>query len=109
VRGRDAAGGRGPLRPTGLRGKSTGHSGLVFDTESERGSADASGCCSSSRASVNAGLVRTLARSGGCCTKPSAKTWAAPAVTVAERARSAEAGQGAPRASDDLWLFRPRP
>src|ERR1700681_2555473 len=47
---------------------------------------------------------------GGHCTdKPSAKTWAALAVTVAERARSAEAGQGALRASDDLRLFRPRP
>src|SRR2546423_1155707 len=43
----------------------------------------------------------------GCCTKLSAKTWAALAVVVAEGAGSAEAGQGAPRASDDLRLFEP--
>jgi hypothetical protein len=45
----------------------------------------------------------------GCCAKPVAKTWAALAVAVAERAGSAEAGQGALRASDDLRLFRPHP
>src|SRR5450759_4054583 len=44
-----------------------------------------------------------------CRTNPSTKTWAALAVTVAEEARSAEAGQSAPRASDDLRLFRPGP
>jgi hypothetical protein len=44
-----------------------------------------------------------------CCTKPSTKTWAALAVTPAEGAGSAEAGQRAPWASDDLRLFRPRP
>jgi hypothetical protein len=44
-----------------------------------------------------------------CRTKPSAKTWAALAVTVAEGARSAEAEQGAPRASHDVRLFRPHP
>src|SRR5438874_5747782 len=42
---------------------------------------------------------------GGCCTKLSAKTWAALAVTVTDGAHSAEAGQGAPRTSDDLRLF----
>jgi hypothetical protein len=50
-----------------------------------------------------------LAPDGGCCKKPSAKTRAALAVTVAEGPRSSEAGQGAPRASDDLLLFRTRP
>jgi hypothetical protein len=46
---------------------------------------------------------------GGCCTKPSTKTWAALAVTVAEGAGSAEAGQGAPRASGTLAAFSPPP
>jgi hypothetical protein len=54
-------------------------------------------------------LSHTTASVGGCCTKPSAKTSAALAVTVAERARSAEAEQSAPRASHDLRLFRPHP
>src|SRR5207244_11274128 len=55
---------------------------------------------------VGSRLAPTTAHRRGCCTKPSAKTWAALAVAVAEGAGSAEAGQGAPRASDDLRLFR---
>jgi len=62
-----------------------------------------------SRVVRSACLKRAVAFVGGCCTKPFAKTWAALALTVAEGPRSAEAGQGAPRASDDLPLFRPRP
>jgi hypothetical protein len=46
-----------------------------------------------------------LAFDGGCCTKPSAKTWAALAVTVAEGPSCAEAGQGAPRTSETTCRF----
>src|SRR5271165_930075 len=50
--------------------------------------------------------ARTPGLRRGCCTKPSARTWATLAATVAEGPGSAEARQGAPRASDDLPLFR---
>jgi hypothetical protein len=56
-------------------------------------------------ASVSHVGARTSARRRGCCTKLSAKTRPALAVTVADRAHSPAGGQGAPRASDDLRLF----
>src|ERR1035438_2779456 len=40
-------------------------------------------------------------------TKPSATTWAALVATAAEGPGSVEAGQSAPRPSDDLRLFVP--
>src|SRR5438477_258927 len=59
----------------------------------------------SSRARVCSAPGGATAFMRGCCTKASAKTWAALPVTVAEGARSADAGQGAQRASEDLRLF----
>ena len=46
---------------------------------------------------------------GRCCTKPSAKTCAALAVTAVEGPGGAEAEQTALRPGDDLRAFRPHP
>jgi hypothetical protein len=61
------------------------------------------------KAAVSQTLRRASACRRGCFTKPSAKTWAPLAVTVAQGPGSAEAGQGPSWASDDLPLFRARP
>src|SRR5205823_33130 len=55
----------------------------------------------SMKAGVLAAKLETLATDGGCCTKPSAKTWAARAVTAADGPESVEAGQGSPRPSHE--------
>ena len=60
-------------------------------------------------AECRAGTRLATASVRGCFTKPSAKTWAALAVTGAEGPGSAEAEPSAQPASHDLQLFRPRP
>jgi hypothetical protein len=67
----------------------------------------ASGLCGSHRATLQA--RRSFGFGGGCCTKPSSRSWAALAVTAVEGAGSAEAEQSAPWSSDDLRVFRPHP
>jgi hypothetical protein len=58
-----------------------------------------------------AGVMRPSSRAravdGGCCTKPSARTWSALTVTAVHGAGSAEAERGAPLLSDAFGFFDP--
>jgi hypothetical protein len=100
------------LMPPGPAGLAAGGSSGVVRVgvgEGDGSGRDARDDCFRGKAVVPTDTLSAIALDGGCCTKPSAKTWAALAVTVAGGAGSAEAGQGVPRPSDDFRLFRPHP